>query len=75
MTIKLSSDGFAVVDTDYQMKDAKKEAPPLKGALLCGNRNTGKTTVSTWSDSFGFTHWAPMPVFPKDRADTPAVKP
>ena len=66
MTIKLSSDGFAVVDSDYVMHDKTIVEPPTKGVLLCGNVNTGKTVISTWSELYGFTHWAPLPVFSKE---------
>jgi hypothetical protein len=66
MTIKLSSDGFAVVDTDYYLYDIEQIPPPTKGTLLCANIHTGKTIISTWSDQYGFTHWAPLPVFPKN---------
>ena len=66
MTTKLSSDGFAIVDTEYVLFDAKERKPPTKGICLCANIHTGKTIISTWSDSYGFTHWAPLPVFPKN---------
>lgn len=65
MTIKLSSDGFAVINPDFKLIDAKIYPPPPAGTMLCANINTGKTIISNWSDSYGFTHWAPMPVFPK----------
>lgn len=66
MTIRLSSDGFAVVDTDWYMYDIEEVPPPPNGVMLCANIHTGKTIISTWSKSYGFTHWAPLPVFPKD---------
>jgi hypothetical protein len=66
MTIRLSSDGWAVIDTEFYLYDAEEIPPPPKGILLCGNIHTGKTIISNWSEHFGFTHWAPLPVFPKD---------
>jgi hypothetical protein len=66
MTIKVSSDGFAVIDTDYLLIDAQVLLPPPKAVMLCANVHTGKTIISSWSDSYGFTHWAPLPVFPKN---------
>jgi len=65
MTIKISSDGAFLVNTEYVMTAANKEAPPKYVQLLCGNIHSGKTVISHWDDKFGFTHWAPVPVFPK----------
>ena len=66
MKICISSDGFALVSPDFVMNDALLKPPPTKRMLLCGNINTGKTVLSTWGDLYGFTHWAPLPVFPKE---------
>lgn len=66
MTTKVSSDGAFLVETDWVMRDASIEAPPKFKFLLCGNINSGKTVISQWDDKFGFTHWAPAPVFPKE---------
>lgn len=65
MNYKLSSDGFAVVNPDWKMLDAKEVPPPTKGVLICGNINTGKTVISIWDDKYLFTHWAALPVFTK----------
>lgn len=64
MTIKLSSDGFALVNSNWKMLDAKRYPPPPSGTMICGNSLTGKSVISTWDSKYGFTHWAPLPVFP-----------
>jgi hypothetical protein len=67
MTVKVSSDGAFLVDTDYVMTDATVTPPRKNVQLLCGNLHSGKTVISVWDDKFGFTHWAPVPVFPKPK--------
>ena len=66
MNYKLTSDHFAVVTPDWKLLDAKAYPPPPKGQMLCGNVHTGKTIISTWDKAYGFTHWAPLPTFPKN---------
>jgi hypothetical protein len=66
MTSQLSSDGFACVDPNYVLFDATQRKPPTKAICLCANQHTGKTIISTWNAAYGFTHWAPLPVFPKN---------
>lgn len=61
--VQLSSDGYAVVDKNYHLLDAKRYPPPKRGVMLCGNVETGKTVISKWNTAYGFTHWAPLPVF------------
>ena len=65
MTVKLSSDGYAIVNDQWVLFPADQFPPPPKGLMICANVNSGKTTISTWNDQFGFTHWAGLPVFPK----------
>ena len=69
MTIKHTADGFAVVNSDYEMFDAKVVPPPSKGVFICGNIKTGKGIISHWDSAFDFTHWAPLPVFPKPKKE------
>lgn len=70
MTLKVSSDGAYLVETDWVMTDASVTPPPKYVVLLCGNIHTGKTVISPWDDKFNFTHWAPYPVFPKPKNPT-----
>lgn len=65
MPIQMSSDRGVLVNTDWEMKDASVEPPPMNILLLCGNIHSGKTVISVWNSAFNFTHWAPYPVFPK----------
>lgn len=68
-TIKTSSDGFAMVDVNHVMFDAKDVAPPLNVQIICGNIHSGKSVLSIWNASHGFTHWAGVPVFPKSKKE------
>lgn len=63
--IKKSSDGAALVNTDFQMVSYITEPPPKNVLLICGNIHSGKTVISNWDDKFNFTHWAPLPIFKK----------
>lgn len=64
--IKKSSDGAAMVNTDWVLTPVSKEPAPLNKLILCGNVHSGKTVISTWDDKFGFTHWGALPVFDKE---------
>lgn len=63
--IRKSSDGAALVDTDHTMVDVTEVPAPKNILLICGNIQSGKAVISHWDDKFGFTHWAPLPVFDK----------
>lgn len=70
MPNRISSDGFALVNTDYVMVDASITPPPKNVELICGNIHSGKSMYSIWDDAYGFTHWAGLPVFPKTKKET-----
>ena len=66
MTIKTTTDKAAVVDTEYHWIDASKHPPPRGSKLLCINKHYGVAVFSVWVPAFGFTHWSPVPTFPKE---------
>jgi hypothetical protein len=64
--IKTTTDKAATVDTEYHWIDAKEYPPPLGPKLLCINKQQGVAILSHWVSAFGFTHWCPLPSFPKE---------
>ena len=66
MTIKITTDKAAVVDTAYHWIDATEHPPPRGVKLQCINRKQGIAVYSVWVPQYGFTHWCPAPTFKKE---------
>jgi hypothetical protein len=63
MTIKLSTDRKAVVDTDLHWIPVAKEQPPRGAKVQLIDRKLGSATSGTWYPGNSWTHWFPIPTF------------
>lgn len=59
MTVKISSDGSAVVDTEYFWIAIDKDTP--RGVKLQLLSISGVATYGNYSGDSFWTHWAPLP--------------
>lgn len=65
MAVKESSDGHAVVDTDYFWRPIATCPPGRKVQLI--NKNLGCAAYGFHNPKYGYwTHWAPLPKFVDD---------
>lgn len=66
MSIKPTNDRAAVVDTSYHWRKIDDDTPRgTKLQLINRRANVAAYGPLFGSDSF-WTHWAPLPTFPKD---------
>jgi hypothetical protein len=62
MTIKKTSDGAAVVDTELHWIPIS-EAPPPSGKLLLINQKLGVAVLGNYIKGAGWSHWCGLPKF------------
>lgn len=65
MTTRLTSDGVALVDTSLKYLPIDPADPP-KGKCILINRWQGVATIGEYRREFGWSHYAPLPVFPTE---------
>lgn len=63
MTIKLTNDKAAVVDTQLKWIPITTVPPPQNAKCLLINRSANNATLSTWKPGDWWTHWHPIPTW------------
>lgn len=64
MTIKLTNDKAALVDTTVHWIPVEGQPEPPRGAkLLLINRRYGVAVIGHYNTNSQWTHWAPLPTF------------
>lgn len=63
---RLSTDRKAVVSTDTQWLSIADTPPPMGARALFIAKPYGVAVLGEFSPKFGWTHWHPLPKFPKD---------
>lgn len=66
MTIRLTSDGKALVNTEHKYLPIDPDKPP-HGKCILINRFQGVAVVGEYRREFGWSHYFPLPTF--DHAD------
>jgi hypothetical protein len=62
VSIKKTSDGQAVVNTDLHWIPIS-EVPPPSGKLLLINRKLGVAVLGNYTKGAGWSHWCGLPKF------------
>lgn len=63
MTIKLTNDRSAAVNTELPWLDIKTNPPPLGTKLQLINRKLGVAVYGNYTRGVGWTHWQALPKF------------
>lgn len=66
MSIKLTNDKAAVVDTEHHWKRVDRNPPPIGAKLLLIDRRLGTATQGAFQPGRGWTHFAGLPTFAPD---------
>jgi uncharacterized protein YjdB len=71
LTWRINNNRTAIVTDDVKLLSIK-EFPPDEGMkCLLANKAAGTSTVGQWNkQDTGWTHWFPMPTFPKEVVQT-----
>jgi hypothetical protein len=69
MTIKLTKDRSAVVDTAIKWLPVGTVPQPIGARCLTINRRHGSTRLDIWSPKSDATHWHPLPTFLTEEDD------
>ena len=64
--IRHTHDKAAIVDTTVHWIDLNRTKPPGGAKVLLIDRRLGVATQGTWSPTTHWTHWAPLPTFPRE---------
>lgn len=63
MTIRQTSDGVAVVDTEHHWIPIAEKEPPSGSKVLLINKRYGVALLSIYRKHDDWTHWYPLPKF------------
>ena len=63
MTIKLTTDKQALVNTNLKWIPITMQEPPRGAKLLLINRAHGTAVLGPYVPGQGWTHWFPLPTF------------
>lgn len=63
MTIKRTTDGQAMVNTEHHWIPVAEQAPPLGAKLLLIDRRYGVAVLSSYNKDSTWTHWQALPKF------------
>lgn len=63
MSIKLTTDSAAAVNTELPWLPVDKHPPPMGAKLLLINRRYGVAVLGNYTKAAGWTHWQALPKF------------